>query len=61
MKEVNIRICVNGEKQAIIEKVEGFEGLVGLEREYMIIGMLDNLKNHHLNKIKTLLEETRKI
>ena len=60
MKQLKLQIAIldNG-TMASLEEVAGFKA-DSIESQLLIIGMLDNLKQKHLDKLKTLYEASRK-
>lgn len=59
MKEVNWKVKISGNKIMSIEHTVGLPA-GEIETHLQIIGVLENLKQKHLEKLNTLFEETRK-
>jgi len=58
MKKISWEVAIDNERNKVgtIETVKGFDKN-SLEDNYTIIGILDNLKQLHLDKLKTLLRK----
>lgn len=56
MKSIQWKIVLDNNKLAIMEEGKGFSQL-SLESHLTIIGLLENLKSIHQEKIKTLLNK----
>jgi len=59
MKQVKILWALEGTKVVTLEELTGISS-DKIEDHFMIIGLLEELKQNHLDKIKTILEKTKK-
>jgi len=59
MRQIEWKIVLNNNKIAMLENAVGFPQ-DEIESHITIIGLLENMKQKHLDKLKTLYEKTVK-
>lgn len=59
MRTITLKIVINNNKIATLENVIGLPS-EDIESHLLIIGLLENLKQKHLEKLNTLYEKTMK-